>query len=289
MDERISKNVENEFTFPDNSKGWFELRIHPAKNGIGILSMDISERKKSEKKAQDYTHQLEIKNIQLTDFCNIVSHNLRGPLVNLSMLTDFIENSKNVPEREEMIRKIKPVVSVLSETFNELVISLQVKDEEDVKLEKINFKETLEKILEGYKIEIDTFQAEIEMNFKDAPEILYSQKYINSIFSNLISNSLKYKSPNKKPIIKVKSEIINGNVILSIKDNGIGIDTKLHAQNLFKMRKVFHDHPEAKGFGLYMTKNQVEAMGGKIWVDSQPEKGATFFIEFSKNNSIWNA
>jgi light-regulated signal transduction histidine kinase (bacteriophytochrome) len=285
MEERIHKNIENEFTFPDNSKGWFELRIHPVAEGIGILSMDISERKISELKMIKYTHLLELKNTQLNDFCNIVSHNLRGPIVNLSMLADFIEHKKDSDKREEMFMKIKPVVNSLHETFNELVSSLQVREELEVALEEVVFKDSVEKILEGYKDEIESSQAEIEMNFTAAPAILYSQKYINSILYNLISNAFKYRSLNKKPKIKIKTEIINDNVILSICDNGLGLDTKLHQHNLFKMRQVFHDHPDARGFGLFMTKNHVEAMDGKIWVDSAPEKGATFFVKFNTSNN----
>lgn len=286
MLKRVSKNIENEFDFPDNSIGWFELRIHPVPKGIRILSMDITERKKAELKATKYTQLLEFKNTQLTDFCSIVSHNLRGPLINLSMLSGFIEVTKDNAKRDDMIKKIKPVVTSLNETFDQLVASIQVNEENDIKLEKIILKDCIEKILDGYKVEIDSCEAEIEMNFTAAPEILYSQKYINSILYNLISNALKYKSPNKKLQIKIKTEIVNNHVILSVSDNGLGIDTKLHEQNLFKMRKVFHNHPEAKGFGLFMTKCHVETMAGKIWVDSSPDNGANFFVEFNKTNKI---
>lgn len=287
MLKRISKNIENEFTFPDNSIGWFELRIHPVPKGIGILSMDISERKRSENKAIEYTHLLEFKNTQLTDFCSIVSHNLRGPLVNLSMLSDFIETTEDTAKRDVMFKKIKPVVTSLHETFDQLVASIQVNYENDVKLEKIVFKDCIEKILDGYKVEIESSEAEIELNLSAAPEILYSQKYINSILYNLISNAIKYRSPIRRAKIKIKTEIINDNVVLSVSDNGIGIDTKLHEHNLFKMRKVFHKHPEAKGFGLFMTKNHVDNMAGKIWVESSPNNGATFFVKFNKINNIW--
>jgi signal transduction histidine kinase len=67
---------------------------------------------------------------------------------------------------------------------------------------------------------------------------------------------------------------------LSVADNGLGIDLVLHKNQIFKIRKTFHKHPDAKGFGLFMTKTQVEAMNGKIWAESQPDKGSTFFIEF---------
>ncbi len=78
---------------------------------------------------------------------------------------------------------------------------------------------------------------------------------------------------------------MNNNIVLSVTDNGLGIDLSKHKHNLFKIRRVFHEHPDAKGFGLYMTKTQVEAIGGEIWVESIPNEGSTFFIEF-KNQSL---
>lgn len=77
---------------------------------------------------------------------------------------------------------------------------------------------------------------------------------------------------------------MDGSIILSIQDNGLGIDLDKHGNDMFKIRKVFHHHPDAKGFGLYITKTQVETMGGKIWVESEPGIGSTFYVEFKNAN-----
>ncbi len=87
-------------------------------------------------------------------------------------------------------------------------------------------------------------------------------------------------------MIRIASKDVNGKIRLSVADNGLGIDVEMHKNNLFKIRKTFHKHKDARGFGLFMTKTQVEAMGGKIWVESQPEKGSTFFIEIDPQ-STW--
>ena len=79
----------------------------------------------------------------------------------------------------------------------------------------------------------------------------------------------------------MKTCLDKGNIIFSIADNGLGIDLAKHKDNFFKIGKVFHRHPNAKGFGLFMTKTQVEAMGGRIWVESTPQVGSTFYIEFA--------
>ena len=205
-------------------------------------------------------------------------------MVNISMLIDFIENAKNEKERTEMLEKLKPVITNLNESFNELVESLQVRNDHELKSEKISLEDALQKILYGMEAEISMYDANIGIDITNAPVINFPAKYLKSILFNLINNSLKYRSPERKPIIKINTKKINDSIILSIADNGLGIDLKMHQKNLFKIRKVFHEHPDAKGFGLFMTKTQVEAMGGKIWVESTPDAGATFFIEFKDQN-----
>ena len=95
-----------------------------------------------------------------------------------------------------------------------------------------------------------------------------------------MSNALKYHAPGRRPLIKLSTQKLEDGTLLKVADNGLGIDLDKHKDNIFKIGKVFHRHPNAKGFGLFMTKTQVEAMGGKIWVESTAGEGATFFIEF---------
>ena len=256
------------------------------------IRSDITERKKGEdlikksnQKAIEHAHILELKNAQLVDFCNIVSHNLRAPLINISMLVDYIEQCQDEIERKEVLVKIKPVINHLMEVFNELVESIQIKQDTEIKADWIILKDCLDKVLRGFETQIKEYEADIQLDLNNAPIIYFPQKYIESILTNLISNSLKYKSPKRKPIITIKTKKeVNNVVVLSVTDNGLGIDLVLHKDQIFKIRKTFHKHPDAKGFGLFMTKTQVEAMNGKIWADSQPEKGSTFFIEFKNQN-----
>jgi light-regulated signal transduction histidine kinase (bacteriophytochrome) len=226
------------------------------------------------------TAELEIANRQLIDFCNIVSHNLRAPLVNIAMLVDCLQESKDEDEREDLLKKTKLVTTHLNKVFNELVESIQIKQDTEIKSNKIILKDCLDTILIGFVSEIEAYEADIQINFEDVHEIYYPNIYIESIFTNLISNALRYKSPDRKPIVKIKLEKINGSIILSVADNGLGIDLIKHQNNLFKIRKTFHNHPDSKGVGLYLVKTQVEALGGKIWATSIPTIGSTFFVEF---------
>ncbi|MFZ5554449.1 MAG: ATP-binding protein [Bacteroidota bacterium] len=219
-------------------------------------------------------------NNQLTDFCNIVSHNLRSPLANMSMLTQYIEKSDNEEERKLLIEKLKPVLSNLNETFNELVESLQVRQDTNIPSSDEDVAGCVRKITENLEGEILDSEAEIITDFSKAPVIHYPAKYLNSILHNLLSNAIKYCFPGRKPVIEIITRKKGKNILLTVKDNGLGIDLKRYKDKIFKIRKVFHEHPEAKGFGLYITKTQLDTMGDTITVESEPEKGSTFIVEF---------
>lgn len=216
---------------------------------------------------------------QLEDFCNIISHNLRAPLVNISMLVEMVAENTTNEDNIIFLEKLDKAAKNLNETFNELVESIQITQDTEIPHEEIELKSFTNGIIDSLQGEINKSQAIIEMDFSQAPKLCYPVNYMRSILQNLISNSLKYSSPERRPIIKINSKIKNDSVIISISDNGLGLDLNKHSENLFKIRKVFHDHPAAKGFGLFITKSQVTALGGKIWMESEPDVGSTFHVE----------
>ncbi|QJD94396.1 PAS domain S-box protein [Mucilaginibacter robiniae] len=266
-------------------------RMFPVYNDTGELTMvigfgvDITDRKVLEEKQTHMLKQLSAQNAQLIDFCNIVSHNLRAPLVNMSMLVEYIEKSNSEEEQKFLISKLSPVIDNLHATFNELVESIQIKQNLEIKSEKLELASYVNRTLETLQTEVDKLEATIDIDFTEAPEIYFPPKYLLSICHNLISNALKYHSPKRKPIIQLRTRRENDIITFSVKDNGLGIDIAKHKDSIFKIGKVFHRHPNAKGFGLYMTKTQIEAMGGEIWVESTPDEGACFYVAF-KNQII---
>jgi PAS domain S-box-containing protein len=262
-------------------------RLFPVYDDAGVLTqligfgIDITERKQLEEKQSVLVKQLSAQNTQLLDFCNIVSHNLRGPLINMSMLVDFIEESSELEEIKLLVSKLNPVIESLNTTFNELVESIQVRQNLEIETENIMLKESLQRALDGLEMEIEKCKAEIVIDLDEAPMVNFPPKYLSSIFHNLISNALKYRSPDRQLKVNIKATKNAGSVLLMVKDNGMGLDLEKHKDNVFKIGKVFHKHPNAKGLGLYMTKAQVEAMDGQIWMESAPDKGATFYIVFT--------
>lgn len=288
--ERLQKDNEQKIVFETENKrkggSLYPVEVHlqlireDYKKIFVAIIIDISERKKAEAIIKKSNDLLAFQNTQLIDFCNIVSHNLRSPLVNMNMLVELIEESEDDLDKQKLISKFKPIINNVNETFNELVESLQIQQDLEVKSERIIVKEYLKNVIKGFEGQIALTNAAIRYNFDQAPVVYFPPKYFSSVLHNLISNALKYRSPHRLPEIYIKTKRENGDVILSVTDNGLGIDIEKHKNELFKIRKVFHFHPDAKGFGLYITKTQVETMGGKVWVEGEPDKGCTFYVAF---------
>jgi signal transduction histidine kinase len=130
---------------------------------------------------------------------------------------------------------------------------------------------------------IDKNQVRIKPDFSEIDKLYTQRPYIHSIFYNLIINSIKYKRPDVAPLIEIKSRKTAEKIILSFKDNGLGIDLTKDGNKLFGLYKRFHSHVDGKGMGLFMVKTQVELLGGTINITSTLNSGTEFTIEFPLN------
>ncbi len=242
--------------------------------------LDISDRKRLEEEQKSLLEKLSYQNLQLSDFCNIISHNLRAPLVSMTMLTEFIHTADDQEEQKLLVSKLDPVLNSLNETFDELVNSLQVQQDTQIPVENINIHESIQRVLNGMDFDILHNNVKFEFDMESAPIISFPVKYMNSVLQNLISNAIKYRSLERDPIIKFKTKRIENGIELFISDNGLGIDVERYKDQIFKIGKIFHRHPNAKGYGLFMTKTQVETMGGSIGIESKLNEGTTIKITF---------
>jgi len=148
--------------------------------------------------------------------------------------------------------------------------------EEEVKT--LNVHAAVEAAIENLKATITKAGAEVINRVNPVHNILGLPAYLNSVVLNLLTNAIKYRKPNTSPKIKVTSEEKENFIGINFHDNGLGIDLDKHGNNLFKMYKTFHQSEDSRGVGLFITKTQVEAMGGKIEVESEPGEGSVFSI-----------
>jgi PAS domain S-box-containing protein len=250
---------------------------------------DITKRKIAENNLKHTKKQLEMladqltsQNKQLLSFAHIISHNLRAPVSNLNLLLHFYKDSTTQEEKDELWGNFETVIGHLNVTLDELLETLKIQEDTAKEREKLSFENTFNSTKEILIGQIIESKAVITTDFSKAPDIVYPKIYLESIMLNLISNALKYKSPERAPEVNITSDDIDGETILTVQDNGLGIDMSRHSKNLFGLRKTFHRHAEAKGVGLFLTKTQIEAMGGQITAESAVNEGTVFKIIFNK-------
>ncbi|MEP5610608.1 MAG: PAS domain-containing protein [Cyclobacteriaceae bacterium] len=251
---------------------------------------DFSARKRVEEILAEKNEQLVItsdlvsrKNERLLEFAQIVSHNLRSPLSNISGLVDIYKTGSQ-EEKDDAVAYISEVTEKALSTIDDLNEVLKVQQSEHMDLQVIKFENALEEVKELLGSNLKERNAVISTDFGEADEVFYPNIYMESIFLNLLSNSLKYIDPGKAPKILIKSKRIDRDIHFEFKDNGFGIDLKKNGDDVFKFGKTFHSTKGSKGLGLYLIKNQIRTMGDEIEVESQPNKGTMIRIKFKNQD-----
>lgn len=281
---------ENRLTAKDGSFRWllWALAPDPVAKVVYASAIDISERKRSEENILDsksnlegVTLQLQEQNRKLDEFAHIISHNLRAPVSNIQALINLLDDRSEITDYKLIFDKLKNVAKNLSETMNELMDTLKAKTQPEVELTEVRFKEVLDKVVQSLEGELIVAQASVTFDFNQVPVVRYSKPYLESIFQNLLTNAVKYKSPHRKPCVHFHSSLTDNHLELRVTDNGQGIDMEKFGDKLFGLHKTFHDHHEARGVGLFLVKTQIEALGGTIKVTSEVDKGTTFVIRFN--------
>lgn len=247
----------------------------------GIM-VDITSKVEASEALKKSFNMLTEQNKRLLNFSYIVSHNLRSHASNILGISTLIESAKTEEDRDEMIQLLKKVSGNLNETLVNLNNVVNIQTSIDVIVEPLNLSEYVNKALATQNAQILFRKAEIINKIDADIEINFNRAYLESVLLNLISNALRYSHPNRKPVISLMCFAENDRLVLRVADNGVGIDLKKHGDKIFGIYQTFNGNADARGFGLFITKNQVEAMGGKIAVESTLDQGTTFKIYFKE-------
>jgi PAS domain S-box-containing protein len=280
---------ENRYRCKDGSYKWLlwgsASDIH--NKVIYASAIDITERKKSENKLIESKRSLETlaaklqeQNRQLDEFAHIISHNLRSPVGNIQALIKLLDDNSTLSDYKVIFDKIRNVSKNLSETMNDLMDTMKVRENTSVERQEVKFKEVLDKVVQSLEGDLIQAEASVTFDFNEASSLYYPKAYLESIFQNLLTNALKYRSADRRPLIHFETRKTNHAVELRVSDNGLGIDMEKFGDKLFGLHKTFHYHDEARGVGLFLIKTQVEAMGGTITAESIVDHGTTFIIHF---------
>lgn len=240
--------------------------------------IDITDRKKMEAELNNSLDLVREQNKRLLNFSYIVSHNLRSHTGNIKTILDFFEKAQTEPEKEELFKYLRIVARRLDETLYDLNDVVSIHNNIKLIIESIKLYEYVERAMDVLHENAVLKKAYILNQIPQDIVINYNPAYLESILLNLLSNAIKYSHPDRTPEIIFKYSRDNDKHLLEVSDNGMGIDLEKYGDKLFGMYKTFHGNKDSKGLGLFITKNQVEAMGGTIAAESTPSFGTSFKI-----------
>ncbi|MBA9079242.1 sensor histidine kinase [Rufibacter quisquiliarum] len=235
-----------------------------------------------EARVKERTKELIKVNRDLDNFVYTASHDLKAPINNIEALMIALEETLQQPEFDKdevanLLNMVNHSVSRFKATLLDLTEIAKVQYEAETGKGKVSFKEIFNDVKLHIKDLIESSNAKITVDFSQAPDITFSRKNLRSILYNLLSNSIKYRSPERSPEIEVKTKTIDGFTLLTVRDNGLGLRQQDH-EKVFGMFQRLHRHVEGTGVGLAIVKNIVENCDGKIEFESEVGKGSVFKV-----------
>lgn len=221
-------------------------------------------------------------NSRLVNFSHIVSHNLNTQAGNIKSILDFIDADIEKQTVNEMLEHLRTVSNDLNETISNLTQIVKTQSNINIAVIPLNLCEYIDKTISTIKGYDRQTNVTIVNNVPKYLTVNFNPAYMESVLLNFATNAIKYAHPDRDPVIVFDFGIEpEGFKSLKITDNGLGIDLKIYGDLLFGMYKTFHKHHEARGIGLYITRNQIEAMKGSISVESEVGVGTSFKIVFN--------
>lgn len=239
---------------------------------------DITDSVKNLNQIKALLRKEEEQNLRLINFTHIVSHNLRTHTANMLGLLTLVEMEQPELFDYEYLKLIKESSDHLEETISHLNQILDINLEMGENITEIRLKPVLTGIINHLSLQAKEAEVTIEDQTPDDLLVHAVPAYLDSIVLNMLTNAIKFRSEERDSYLKVSSRVTDSDVIISFEDNGLGIDLDRYGSKLFGMYRTFHKVKNSKGLGLFISRYQAEAMGGRIEVNSTPGKGTTFYI-----------
>ena len=292
MEERITYQLDNEFTFPDGHKGWFRLVIQPTAEGIAIYSDDITVHKQTEEavlrlneqleeRVRERTAQLEAVNRELEAFSYSVSHDLKAPLRGIDGYSQLLEKDYYDRLDEEgrlFIRNVRASAAQMHELIEDL-LNYSRMERRVLQTVSIVLPTLVQSVVARQAAEIK--EAGILLNLKVPPVVVHADSEgLAIVLRNLLDNAVKFSRKTPSPAVEIGARKEGDKVIFWVRDNGIGFDMKFHDRifDTFQRLQRAEDYP-GTGIGLALVRKAMQRMGGRAWAESAPGEGATFFLE----------
>ena len=271
----------------DGEYRWFLVRAEVLRDAQGAMSTwvgantDVHDFRRVRQELEANNARLRRTNEDLDNFVYTASHDLKQPIHNMAGI--FAELTRTAkfrdPEAIKLVDFFERALGRIFATIDDLGAIVQVQRLElEVSPEPVDLAPLVNGVLDGLHDQIQQCQAVVECDFATYPVVSFVRPNLLSIFQNLLSNSLRYASPARPPRIRLSSapDLTTGRPVLTVQDNGLGIDLARYGPQLFQLFRRFHSHVEGTGMGLYLVNRIVQNHGGRIEVSSTVNEGTTF-------------
>ncbi len=276
-------NFENRYVTKNGEIVWLSWTSMPIKSEqvVFAIAKVITHKKKLEEDRNLLLTNLTKINSDLKQLTYSTSHDLRLPVSNLLSVFNLLDITKIQDEETlEFIGMLKSSTENLKDTLNSYVDSLSQKNVLNVYTEELDLNECLNVSLQSLRSLIQASKAKIQVDFTSFKKVKFNKAYLESIFLNLITNSIKYAKPDSSPVISIRTKLANGEKQLIFADEGQGFDMDKVKDKVFGFNQKFHDHADSKGIGLYLVHNHILSLGGRIAIESKLNEGTRFIISF---------
>lgn len=284
----------NEYELVLNRKGrqetlYVNFIYYPFRNAKGVITgviaiaVEVTEQVEARHEIEAKNKELTAINADLDNFVYSASHDLKGPLLNIEGLMKLLlpklpAQSLESESIEKLIDLVFGSIDRLKDTIADLSEVSRVQKQATENVSEVDIADIVDDVVSDMQLSIQEANAIIKVEVNSC-RIRFSPKNLKSVVYNLLSNAIKYRSPDRQPLIRIACEVKGNKLLLSVSDNGLGMDLKYESK-IFSMFKRLHSHVEGTGVGLYIVKRIVENAGGKIEVESELDKGSTFTIYF---------
>ncbi len=259
--------------FNESDKVYIELM---GKWVAKMMELDLQQ-----KRLIQQNEELSSVNEQLDSFVYTVSHDLKLPAINVTNMIQILKGRIQIEDAmgSQALEILEKSGNQLQRTVEDLLVVSRIKHTA-IQYEEISLKEILSYILEDFKDTIEEANVAVHVNIHRCKTLDFSRPYLQSILHNLISNALKYRSYDRKPMIYIQSYQTDLHKVIEITDNGIGMDLSKGTEKLFAMFKRLHDHVEGSGVGMHIVKKIMNKYNGSVEVESIVGQGTIVRLKF---------
>lgn len=272
---------------------WFEVyafRIsEPSKRQVAILFTDVSERQQSavaleraNKELRQLSEELRSSNDELEQFTRVAGHDLRAPLSNIIQFSQLLAKRSPDPETEELLNQIIVSGRRMAQLMDDLLRYALFSRAPLAPAVPARADSACSQAKENLRLAIEESEATVDCRVPGDAIVRLELSMLTLVFQNLISNAVNYRRDQVKPSIQISAERENQFWRFAVEDNGEGIDSR-DTQQIFEPFKRLHGQERSgSGLGLATCRRIVERSDGRIWVESRPLEGSTFYFSLPK-------